>query len=458
MPISRPPCTSARSSAGSPSIVSRSFSSAGLPASSPMTWPSAAVIVSSGPIGAAPCETHGRISTSSSRTPTAPSSSTSIAVEQGGGAAGGSGGGEAAEQRHGGRSLGQELEDGVGRERRRVGEQDHARRRRRGRASRPARRCPPRAPRPGRGTSSPTPRRGGRPRPTPRCPARPRGAPPITPPAAQPASAAGDSASWTASSTASGAARCVPDANTMARSHDSPARPSRAVSAASRAPARWSGLVDRPAPMWTGMRNDDTPRVLSVVAVFGPTGVGKTAVALALAERLRADGEDPVAVSADALQVYRGLETLTGAATTADRAAPRASPAGVPARRRSRSAPARTRGCAHAEIDALLAHERRPIVVGGTGLYLRAALAELDLRPPVPARSATSAAASSKNAAPPRSTMSSRLARRTPPRRSARPTPSASPARSSCSTPATSRPRASSSGPRTPATRRCSPA
>jgi len=123
--------------------------------------------------------------------------------------------------------------------------------------------------------------------------------------------------------------------------------------------------------------------VLCVVAVFGPTGVGKTAVALALAERLRADGEDPVAVSADALQVYRGLETLTGAATTADRERlehrllaflPVTDPfsAGAYAR------------LAQAEIDGLLAHDRRPIVVGGTGLYLRAALAELDLRPPVP--------------------------------------------------------------------------
>ena len=40
--------------------------------------------------------------------------------------------------------------------------------------------------------------------------------------------------------------------------------------------------------MWTGMRTDDTPRVRTVVAVFGPTGVGKTAVAIALADRLRA--------------------------------------------------------------------------------------------------------------------------------------------------------------------------
>ena len=39
---------------------------------------------------------------------------------------------------------------------------------------------------------------------------------------------------------------------------------------------------------------------------------------------------------------------------------------------------------AHAEIDGLLADGRRPIVVGGTGLYLRAALTNLDLRPPVP--------------------------------------------------------------------------
>ena len=60
-------------------------------------------------------------------------------------------------------------------------------------------------------------------------------------------------------------------------------------------------------------------RPLSIVAIFGPTGIGKTAVAIALAERLRAEGEDPVAVSADALQLYRGLEVLTGAATPAER-------------------------------------------------------------------------------------------------------------------------------------------
>ena len=40
---------------------------------------------------------------------------------------------------------------------------------------------------------------------------------------------------------------------------------------------------------------------------------------------------------------------------------------------------------AHAEIDSALAEGRRPLVVGGTGLYLRAALTQLDLQPPPPA-------------------------------------------------------------------------
>jgi tRNA dimethylallyltransferase len=122
----------------------------------------------------------------------------------------------------------------------------------------------------------------------------------------------------------------------------------------------------------------------TVIALFGPTGVGKTAVAIALAERLRADGEDPVAVSADALQVYRGLEVLTGAASAAERERLEHRLLGLLPVTASFSAGAYARR-AHAEIDALLAAGRRPIVVGGTGLYLRAALAELDLRPPVPA-------------------------------------------------------------------------
>jgi len=121
-----------------------------------------------------------------------------------------------------------------------------------------------------------------------------------------------------------------------------------------------------------------------VVAIFGPTGVGKTDVAIALAERLRAAGEEPVAVSADALQVYRGLETLTGVASARERARLEHRLVSFVELHETFSA-GRYAQLAHAEIDALIATRRRPIVVGGTGLYLRAALAHLDMRPP-PAR------------------------------------------------------------------------
>jgi diaminopimelate epimerase/tRNA dimethylallyltransferase len=118
-----------------------------------------------------------------------------------------------------------------------------------------------------------------------------------------------------------------------------------------------------------------------VIALFGPTGVGKTAVALALARRLRARGEDPVAVSADALQVYAGMETLTGVASASERAElEHRLVSFLPLEKTFSSG--RYAKLAHAEIDGLLAADRRPIVVGGTGLYLRAALSELDMRPP----------------------------------------------------------------------------
>jgi tRNA dimethylallyltransferase len=121
----------------------------------------------------------------------------------------------------------------------------------------------------------------------------------------------------------------------------------------------------------------------SVLAIFGPTGVGKTALALALADRLRANGERPVAVSADALQVYQGLETLTGVPTAAERARLEHRLVSIlPVD--ARFSVGEYAELAHAEIDRLLAHGARPIVVGGTGLYLRAALAELDLRPAPP--------------------------------------------------------------------------
>ncbi len=122
-----------------------------------------------------------------------------------------------------------------------------------------------------------------------------------------------------------------------------------------------------------------------VIAIFGPTGVGKTSVAIELAQRLRARGEDPVAISADALQVYRGLELLTGVATPEEQERLEHRLVSFLPITETFSA-GQFAALAHAEIDSAVAAGRRPIVVGGTGLYLQAALTDLELRPPPPPR------------------------------------------------------------------------
>jgi tRNA dimethylallyltransferase len=117
---------------------------------------------------------------------------------------------------------------------------------------------------------------------------------------------------------------------------------------------------------------------VQVLAIFGPTGVGKTGVAIELAELLRERGEDPVAISCDALQVYEGLGTLTGVASAEEQQKLEHRLVGfVPVDRPFSVGDYMP--LAHAEIDRALEAGRRPIVVGGTGLYLRAALAELSL-------------------------------------------------------------------------------
>jgi tRNA dimethylallyltransferase len=108
-----------------------------------------------------------------------------------------------------------------------------------------------------------------------------------------------------------------------------------------------------------------------VLAIFGPTATGKTAVAEALAERIPAE-----IVSADSMQVYRGLPVLTAQPER---------PARLVAiwKLDHEASVGEYQRLAHAAIDEVLAAGRTPIVVGGTGLYLRAALAELEL-PPAP--------------------------------------------------------------------------
>jgi tRNA dimethylallyltransferase len=117
---------------------------------------------------------------------------------------------------------------------------------------------------------------------------------------------------------------------------------------------------------------------VKVLAISGPTGVGKTGVTVALAEELRKIGEEPVAISCDALQVYEGLGVLTGVATAAEQRELEHRLVGFVPVTEAFNAGDYMR-LAHAEVDRALAEGRTPIVVGGTGLYLRAAIAELSL-------------------------------------------------------------------------------
>ncbi|HEX2075643.1 MAG TPA: tRNA (adenosine(37)-N6)-dimethylallyltransferase MiaA [Geodermatophilus sp.] len=109
-----------------------------------------------------------------------------------------------------------------------------------------------------------------------------------------------------------------------------------------------------------------------VVAVVGPTATGKTALAVALARRL--GGE---VVNADSMQLYRGMDIGTAKPGPAERG-------GVPHHLldlwhvRQAASVAEYRRLARAEIDRLRAAGVVPLLVGGSGLYVRAVLDELD--------------------------------------------------------------------------------
>jgi tRNA dimethylallyltransferase len=110
---------------------------------------------------------------------------------------------------------------------------------------------------------------------------------------------------------------------------------------------------------------------VTILAVFGPTASGKSAVAEALADRIPAE-----LVSADAMQIYRGLPILTNQPPRPTRLVaiwPLDHDAAV----------GEYAALAHTAIDEILGDGRTPVVVGGTGLYLRAALVDLEV-PPAP--------------------------------------------------------------------------
>jgi tRNA dimethylallyltransferase len=108
-----------------------------------------------------------------------------------------------------------------------------------------------------------------------------------------------------------------------------------------------------------------------VLALFGPTASGKTAVAAELASRFPAE-----LISADSMQAYRGLPILTNQPAAPTRLV------AIWALDHEGSV-AEYQQLAHSAIDEVLSGGKTPIVVGGTGLYLRAALSALEL-PPAP--------------------------------------------------------------------------
>lgn len=111
-----------------------------------------------------------------------------------------------------------------------------------------------------------------------------------------------------------------------------------------------------------------------IVAVVGATATGKSAVSLALARVIDGGGE---VINADSMQFYRGMDIGTAKLSEADRH-------GVPHHQLDTLAVGEDASVAHfqesarADIAAIHARGRRAIVVGGSGLYLRALLDHFD--------------------------------------------------------------------------------
>ncbi|MDC5695790.1 tRNA (adenosine(37)-N6)-dimethylallyltransferase MiaA [Intrasporangium calvum] len=117
---------------------------------------------------------------------------------------------------------------------------------------------------------------------------------------------------------------------------------------------------------------------LPIIAVVGATATGKSGLALDLAERL--DGE---VVNADAMQLYRGMDIGTAKLPVAERR-------GIPHHQldvlevTEEASVAAYQEAARADFAAIRERGRVPILVGGSGLYVRAALDRLDIPPTDP--------------------------------------------------------------------------
>lgn len=120
-----------------------------------------------------------------------------------------------------------------------------------------------------------------------------------------------------------------------------------------------------------------TPRQPAVLALVGPTAVGKTALSLTVAAALDAE-----IISVDSRQVYRGMDIGTAKATPSERASVPHHLLDVVAPDEAYSVALYQRQ-ARAIIARLHAHGKLPLLIGGTGLYFRAVCDGLVL-PPVP--------------------------------------------------------------------------
>ena len=126
-------------------------------------------------------------------------------------------------------------------------------------------------------------------------------------------------------------------------------------------------------PMPTTASRDLAP----LVVIGGPTATGKTALAIALAERLIAGGRPAEVISADSRQVYRGLDIGTAKATAEERA--RVVHHGLDLVDPDEPfSVADFRAHALAALAALGARGGVGILAGGTGLWLRAVSAGID--------------------------------------------------------------------------------
>lgn len=123
--------------------------------------------------------------------------------------------------------------------------------------------------------------------------------------------------------------------------------------------------------------NPDRSSLTSAVFVVGPTSVGKSEVALALAEKH--DGE---IVCADAFQLYREFPLLSAQPSAAELArVPHHLFGSVPCGEEMDAA--RFAAEALSVIEAIVRRGRLPVVVGGSGLYLQALMAGLPQLPSV---------------------------------------------------------------------------